>query len=223
MECPTLHMEKKTRCNKASVIIKDLNFCHFLFRFFAIVYPLKQLSRSKKNTVTTSFVIIWVCAFSQVVVRNVVPVVKSKNTINKTSAHYLTAVFLLYNVFPFMVVFYLYARIIKRLRSRQNELAQKSESGASSRKEFVTRCQRKTVIMLITVLVLFVISQWPYTIFSIITAYVPETQNSATIQTTYSLLTIFSFISYATNPVIYNFFGEKFRAGFRQMISNKCM
>ncbi len=216
------------------VICASLTSVIFLYRFFAIVHPLRQMTQNRKITVMTSLIIIWACALSQLVVRNTVPVFSDKRALfNETSEaisiaysrlednkpkYYLIAVFLLYNVIPFVVVFYLYIRIIMKLRSRQENLGQKS-SITNQRHKSVIRNKRKTVIMLIIVPVVLLLCGWPFTILHIILVYIPESQSTNIVKLISSLLRILVFIASAANPVIYNFFSEKFRAGFRQTFS----
>lgn len=209
----------------------------FLYRYFAIVHPLKQMTHNKKITVTISLIVIWSCALSQLIVRNTVAVFKTKHALlNETSGgistaysrlddnkhkYYFIAIFPLYNVFPFVVVFYLYTQIIMKLRSRGKELRE-TNATVSQRNESVTKNQRKTIIMLVIVPVVIVVCGWPYTILHLILAYMPEVsemQSTNTVKLADSLLRILAFIPSTINPIIYNFFSEKFRAGFRQLFS----
>ena len=58
-----------------------------LFRFLAVIYPLKQIARKKKSSIIVAIVIIWICAISlsvpvgkyTITVSFVVPVMKNGN------------------------------------------------------------------------------------------------------------------------------------------------
>lgn len=217
-------------------VFNALNF--FLYRFCAIVHPLKQLARNKRITVIISLVIIWTCALSQLVVRHTVVVFRNV-PFNETrgpngstyschkfhkSKYYFIIIFLLYNVFPLVVVFYLYTRIIIKLQSRNKELKQKcSKRSPRDNIGIVNRAknQRKIVIMLVIVPIVFVVCGWPITILHIIlTSTKRGCINGDLLSTT--LFRILGFLPAAMNPIIYNVFSQKFRTGFLQVFSSIC-
>lgn len=194
---------------------------------------MKQLTHNKKRTVKVCLIITWLWACGHLVIRNTVLAFKMKDEAlyNKTSSatstaynnemkYYLPAVFLLFNVFPFAVVFYLYTKIIIKLQSREKELRLRSATNQGNGSAI--KNQRKTVIMLIIVPVVFLVCGWPYTILNMIMVYMPEVQSTNDVQLTNSLLRILASIPSAINPIIYNFFSKRFHAGFHEMILTTC-
>ncbi|XP_028399955.1 neuropeptide Y receptor type 1-like [Dendronephthya gigantea] len=129
----------------------------------------------------------------------------------------IESVFFAYNVLPFVTVFHLYSRIIMKLRSRGKEV-RLSHATRSQQSNFTINNHRKTMVMLITVLVAILVCHWPYTIFHIIMAFNEVRTMSTTLELLNSSLRLLSFLPPIINPILYNFFSDKFRAGFRQVL-----
>ena len=175
---------------------------------------------------------IWAFGISQLVIKNTASAFRREYLFNETSGqngslhyrrdiqrqkYYLIGVFVAYNFLPFVAVFYWYSRIVMKLRRRGEEV-RLSHATRSQHSNFKISNQRKTMVMLISVLVVLLICGWPYTILHIIIAFNEVQTMSTTLELLKSMLRLLAFLPAIINPIIYNFFSDKFRAGFCQVL-----
>jgi hypothetical protein len=114
---------------------------------------------------------------------------------------------------PLIALVFIYSCIIQTLVAKPKDVPRLSSTRA-------THTRRKTIAMLVAVIILFFVSQLPFRIVSIWLVYASSEQVTALGLEGYLNLLNFArvmlYINSAVNPLIYNLFSTKFRNGFRQ-------
>lgn len=115
---------------------------------------------------------------------------------------------------PLITLVFIYGRIVRTLMQKQKDVLRVTSTRANQQR-------RQTVTILISVIVLFFISQLPFRVVSIWLVYASNEQVQALGLEGYLNLLNFArvmlYINSAGNPLLYNLFSTKFRNGFKQV------
>jgi hypothetical protein len=115
---------------------------------------------------------------------------------------------------PALFLSYLYSRIVWKLWHPEKHLA--GATSHQSTRNFVRKSRRKTTMMLLTVVLVLFLSFLPYNIFLLVFSY---RDFDGFILQANAAGRVLSFIGSTSNPIIYSFFSQKFRTGFRNILS----
>ena len=135
---------------------------------------------------------------------------------------YTVFIFITTNVIPLIVLSFFYICILWKLWNPDKRLT--LDAPASSRnqkpKNFVKKTRPKTTTMLLTVVLVFFLFWFPYNMFHFPVTFGNQADfNIDIVRHASSILRLFLLVNSAFNPIIYNFLSEKFRTGFRRILS----
>lgn len=223
-----------------------------VFRYNAIVNPLKaRVAHTFKRTLIV-IVVIWVLAAAVAIPFIVVQYVfrggdiiycldnwtrLSNNVHSKTI--YVVITFIINFVIPISIIAGAYSTIIKRLTTTDSILSEtiqlnqerSSSVGCKSpadeklveKSKSISRNTRKTTFMMLTVIVAFLVCMLPLNVFNLVYLFlVPGSYDETALSNVHSALVILSVCASACNPIIYNFFSVKFRKAFVDVFRCRC-
>jgi Na+/H+ antiporter NhaC len=132
-------------------------------------------------------------------------------------------IFISINVIPIIFLSILYAGIVYMLWHPDKRIS--SETATHSKhqktKNFVEKTRRKTTIMLLTVVMVFFLCMFPYNLLTMLLTFGNTKKiNFDILLHANSILRLLLLVNSASNPIIYNFLGEKFRKGFRSILAS---
>lgn len=121
-----------------------------------------------------------------------------------------------------MLLGFLYARIVWKLWNPDQRLTQEIATPSKQRKpkHFVEKTRRKTTIMLLAVVLVFFTCFFPFNVLGMKLAFGDSKNfNFDILKHVNSVTRVLLVVNSASNPIIYNFLSEKFRAGFKSIFT----
>ncbi|KXJ24675.1 orexin receptor type 2 [Exaiptasia diaphana] len=144
---------------------------------------------------------------------------------------YTVAIFVIFFAVPMAIITVAYITIIKRLTITDGILTETAQiSHDPSQKEShsideksvpISRNNRKTTFMMLTVIVAFLVCMLPLNVFLLVTPFLTSF-NEDSMYMASTVLQFLSVCSAACNPIIYNFFSVKFRRAFADVFRSRC-
>ncbi|XP_031573735.1 orexin receptor type 2-like [Actinia tenebrosa] len=218
-------------------------------RYYAVLHPFRAKLQHTVRRTSCLIALIWVISVmvaspqipSRVLIRyphltNMIVCGQDWSKLGGQLGHqiYSVAIFLIFFAVPITIISFAYSAIIARLRKtdgalretfrssqgRANKDGQPEQEGSSA----VSRKNRKTTFMMLTVIIVFLICMLPLNVFILVIIFPSEQMSNASeeISDANSVLTVFAIASSACNPIIYNFFSLKFRRAFADAFRCEC-
>ena len=133
------------------------------------------------------------------------------------------AIFITINVIPIIFLSFFYTSVVWKLWNRDKRLTADAAMHSKHQqpsKNFVEKTRRKTTIMLLTVVLVFFICLFPLNMMNMLSTFdALEGVDTDVMLHVNSVLRIMLVVNSASNPIIYNFLSEKFRAGFASIFT----
>ena len=199
-----------------------------LDRFFAICFPLKRIMtrRISKIILLLSWLIPIFASAPMIVVNNVF---QDEGTNyceeewpapfdpDKSSNDYTIILFVIFYLFPLVVISALYICVIYKIWRRR------APGNHSSRTNQVySKSRRKALKMFIAIVVCFALCWLPYHLIFFLTYYNKEFYNCGMPRDAYFISQYFSHAISALNPCIYIIFNRDYRNGTKRMLYSCC-
>ena len=201
-------------------------------RFVAVVYPLRQriTARTSKFIIAFTWILAATVRFPYLYSLKLVykaredefscdANIKRAFGINQAREMYYTFLFIAFYGVPFVIITASYVKILETLRRQQafrEDSAGQAKDSARSKvvRETRDRASRKVLYMLLTVTAAFVFCWLPYFIAQIVFDVIPCSLRFWRLFLAHS--------NSALNPCLYAVFNEKYRRGYRRMLSLFC-
>jgi hypothetical protein len=149
---------------------------------------------------------------------------------------YTVVIFCIFFAVPITIITIAYTAIIRRLRKtdgtlretfrmrQQRQKGEETNGQIDERSATISRKNRKTTFMMLTVIIAFLICMLPLNVLLLVNQFLTEDQkkdNQELITVMASILGVLATCSSACNPIIYNFFSLKFRKAFADVFRYK--
>lgn len=199
-----------------------------LDRFFAICFPLKRImtQRISKVILLFSWLIPVFASAPMIVANNVIQDEGMSYCVeewpapfdpDKSSNDYTIILFVLFYLFPLVVISILYICVIYKIWRRR------APGNHSSRTNQVySRSRRKALKMFIAIVVCFALCWLPYHVTFFLMYYNEEFYNCGTPRDVYFISKYFPHAISALNPCIYIIFNRDYRNGAKRMLYSCC-
>lgn len=234
-------------CYAINSLTKLYHFFKFC-RYYAVVHPFRAKLQHTVRRTSCLIAMIWVLSFivalPQIPSRVLIPFLPnmifcdqdwSKIGGKLGSQIYSAAIFFIFFAVPITIITLAYSAIIARLRKTDGVLREtfmtrqeRTKQDGQPEKEkliAISRNNRKTTFMMLTVIIVFLICMLPFNVFILVMIFLSDqrkqTSGEALLDAN-SVLTVFAIASSACNPIIYNFFSLKFRRAFADIFRCKC-
>lgn len=152
---------------------------------------------------------------------------------------YGVVIFVIFFAIPITIITVAYTTIIKRLTTTDSILSETvqlnkeisssvgckspTDDKTSDKSNPISRNNRKTTLMMLTVIVAFLVCMLPLNVLLLVSLFLVEgTYDGKTLYDSWSALVILSVCASACNPIIYNFFSVKFRKAFADVFRCRC-
>lgn len=143
---------------------------------------------------------------------------------------YTVVAFVVLFFIPILVISISYAIIMHNLWQPERVLTNHQRQSVTSDKEQAsphkltihgTKKKRKTIYMLLTVIIVFLVCMLPFQIIILVIRFVDISHPEA-LATAVKISSVLAVCSMACNPFIYSFFSEKFRRAFLEVFKCRC-
>ena len=143
---------------------------------------------------------------------------------------YTVVAFVVLFVIPILVISISYAIIMHNLWQPERVLTNHQSQSVTGEKEQAspykltihgTKKKRKTIYMLLTVIIVFLVCMLPFQIIILVIRFINISHPEA-LATAIKISSVLAVCSMACNPFIYSFFSEKFRRAFLDVFKCQC-
>ena len=199
-------------------------------RYNAICHPFKRNLSCTISTTVKTIAVVWfagivlavpfliITELEDAVFYDGTPIKVCRTRINMFGYFYIPFLFFILFVLPFIVLTFMYAKIIKQLVSDTLKMCNRTDKSAVN----TLRSRKQVVRMLIVIIILFFVSLCPIRVLTLWLIFTPTEQVTSIGLEAYlnliSFARIMMYLNSACNPVVYSLTSTKFKLAFKTVL-----
>ena len=200
-------------------------------RFNALCHPFKMRMACTVSTTMKTNVVIWIVAYTLTIPFSIMtahedarfydgsPIKVCRTKVDSSWRYgYVLFIFVLFFVLPFIVMIFVYSKIISQLTSDSLKTLTRNDSSAT----LAIQMRKQVVLMLIFIIVLFFVSLFPIRVLTLWLVFTPSQDVAHVGLEAYLNLIawarILMYVNSAGNPIIYITNSTKFKIAFNRLL-----